>query len=420
MKPIISIAVILFSLSYSAHAYTPADSIGVYRDNTNIYILHEVTKGETLYSLSKKYNVRVDLIISANPAIKDFSIAEGQIVKVPVDNIAKTNAPEPQVVQQKEQPKNSTQNDSTIRHEIQPGETLSAIASKYRVKMSEIAEWNNLQSFDNIRAGQIILIKQQPNIVITQEPVKKEPAPRQEEQKVQVYNPEPVVEKKPEVNVRTEKPVTNNGNIYHTVELGETLYSISKRYDVRVSDVANWNNLTNLEIRAGQQLVIKKDSGSQSRVEVAEAKDKESNTMIFEDFGNEKPQQRQVRNEPKPEVDVRRENNYSLKYKEDASSMYYKERAETGIATWIKDASPQATKNGYFALHKTLPVGTIVKVKNPMNGRVVYAKVIGNLPDNQDNRNILIKLPESAAREMAILDERMNVDVIFLARAKEN
>jgi LysM repeat protein len=44
----------------------------------------------------------------------------------------------------------------------------------------------------------------------------------------------------------------------HTVQLKETLYSISKKYGVSPQDVLEWNHLQNANLKMGQQLRIKK------------------------------------------------------------------------------------------------------------------------------------------------------------------
>ncbi|WP_457641004.1 transglycosylase SLT domain-containing protein [Persephonella sp.] len=51
------------------------------------YIIHRVKKGETLYRISKKYNVPVEEIMKVNK-IKDETIKAGQILKIPVKEVS--------------------------------------------------------------------------------------------------------------------------------------------------------------------------------------------------------------------------------------------------------------------------------------------------------------------------------------------
>jgi LysM repeat protein len=46
--------------------------------------------------------------------------------------------------------------------------------------------------------------------------------------------------------------------ILHTVQPKETLYAISKKYDVKENDVLKWNDMENADLRIGQQLRINK------------------------------------------------------------------------------------------------------------------------------------------------------------------
>lgn len=45
---------------------------------------------------------------------------------------------------------------------------------------------------------------------------------------------------------------------YHTVKRGETLFSISNRYGVSVDDLKQWNNIRNNNLMAGKKIIVKK------------------------------------------------------------------------------------------------------------------------------------------------------------------
>lgn len=45
--------------------------------------------------------------------------------------------------------------------------------------------------------------------------------------------------------------------VYHTVQSGETLFAIARRYNVTVSDIQRLNNMSTTTIRAGQRLRIR-------------------------------------------------------------------------------------------------------------------------------------------------------------------
>ena len=58
--------------------------------------------------------------------------------------------------------------------------------------------------------------------------------------------------------VATTKDPVNNASKIHLVQPKEGLYAISKKYNVSISDIKEWNNLTSETLKVGQQLIIAK------------------------------------------------------------------------------------------------------------------------------------------------------------------
>jgi len=55
---------------------------------------------------------------------------------------------------------------------------------------------------------------------------------------------------------KDEKEFSHTGYTWHTVQAKETLYAISKKYNVSVDDLMKWNGLDSTELKTGQQLRI--------------------------------------------------------------------------------------------------------------------------------------------------------------------
>ena len=87
-----------------------------------------------------------------------------------------------------------------------------------------------------------------------------------------------------------------------------------------------------------------------------------------------------------------------------------------GTAIWINDSSHE-NQYRFYAMHKSAPIGSVLMVRNLMNNRVVYAKLIGKLPNNKSNENIVVKLSAGAARYLNVLDDRFVVE-LSLPQAK--
>jgi LysM repeat protein len=67
----------------------------------------------------------------------------------------------------------------------------------------------------------------------------------------------------------------------------------------------------------------------------------------------------------------------------------FAQKYERGLGGLI-DNSENTQK--YLALHRTLPAGTMLVVKNSANGRTATVKVIGKLPDTGDNDKVIVKV----------------------------
>jgi hypothetical protein len=67
----------------------------------------------------------------------------------------------------------------------------------------------------------------------------------------------------------------------------------------------------------------------------------------------------------------------------------------------------------YLALHRTAPAGTILKVRNEMNNREVFVRVIGKLPDTALTSKLIIKVSRSAYDRLGAIDPRFRVEVTY-------
>jgi membrane-bound lytic murein transglycosylase D len=113
-----------------------------------------------------------------------------------------------------------------ISHQVKSGESLGIIASKYKVKLSELYSWNNLTEKSTIYPGQKIVI------------YGKSVAPKQTEN-----NP---------VNTSS-----SSGNEYHTVEQGDSFWSIAQKYNVDMDSLLDINNMTkNSKLLPGKKILL--------------------------------------------------------------------------------------------------------------------------------------------------------------------
>lgn len=83
---------------------------------------------------------------------------------------------------------------------------------------------------------------------------------------------------------------------------------------------------------------------------------------------------------------------------------------ERGIASWSKGSSRDTN---LYALHRTAPIGTILKVYAPAAKRTLFVKVIGQLSDNVHQRDITLYLSPSAAKALGAVNDRLRVELSY-------
>ena len=104
-------------------------------DNVSDYDLYTVIIGDTLYSISKKYNTTVDEIKRLN-SLTNNNLSVGQVLKIP---------------------KSNGSNNTYITYIVVSGDSLYSIAKKYNTSVDEIKRLNNLTS-NNLSIGQVLKI----------------------------------------------------------------------------------------------------------------------------------------------------------------------------------------------------------------------------------------------------------------------
>ncbi len=244
--------------------------------------------------------------------------------------------------------------DGTI-HKVAPKETMFSISQAYGVTIDEIKQWNNL--FDNVLSiGQEIIIK------------------------------------------KTATPVTTSVNTslapqkgMHIVAAKETMFSISRQYGITLQQLKDWNKIEGDEISIGQELIV-----AAPQREVATT----APPVIAEVKKDPAPIQPAT---TKPEVKEQ-----TIRISESVRNS--DEILQTGLAELIEGTEGNRK---YLALHRTAPAGTILKVKNEMNNREVFVRVMGKLPDTSLTSNLVIKISKSAYDRLGAIDSRFRVEVTY-------
>ena len=117
-----------------------------------VYYSHVVQERQTLYSISKAYNVTQEEILEANPGLRDSGLKKNSIIMIPVQSAlpvkeeeSPQQEPTPQQVEQVQNVRESAQASVQKIHVVRWYETLKDIADKYNVSESAIIAANNLK-----------------------------------------------------------------------------------------------------------------------------------------------------------------------------------------------------------------------------------------------------------------------------------
>lgn len=220
------VLVLLVSISLPAimHAQEPPSvirSTDKVMIDGNIYYIHIVKQGETLYSISKAYNVSQKVISEENPMTM-LGLRPEMALKIPV--IAETEK-----IEEKRDYKNYDY------HQVRGGETLYAISRRYEVEVDEILESNPWIKIGELPVGGEIRIPKK-KIIARQEQFSQ----------------------------------TQDDFIYHWVRPQETLYSISREYDLSIRKIRKANN--GLRDGLKQGMVIRIPSGLQRETTIVDEK----------------------------------------------------------------------------------------------------------------------------------------------------
>jgi LysM repeat protein len=240
-------------------------------------------------------------------------------------------------------------------------ETLFSISRLYNVSIDELKAWNNLKDY---------------SLSLAQELIIKKPAGAKE-----VVKPQEV------------KAAAGP----HRVEDKETLFSIAKKYNVTVQEIKDWNGIIGNELKVGQLLVILPATSSTPAVNPPVT----SPPLIQKEVRPEEVKQIAVgKEEVKPENTIRISEN----------PRGSDEVKEGGLAELIEGTEGNRK---YLALHRTAKTGAIIKIRNELNNREVFVRVVGPLPDTGVNDKLVVKISKSAYDRLGAIDPKFRVEVTY-------
>ncbi|MDD3480351.1 MAG: LysM peptidoglycan-binding domain-containing protein [Paludibacteraceae bacterium] len=211
------------------------------------YYSYTVEPKDGLYGISRKFGVSQADLHACNKGLES-GLTIGQIILVPVVGpVAKDNPA-----------------GSFVTHEVLPKQTLYSLSRQYGVSVDELIA-NNPESKSGLTVGMLLKI-----------PVK---TPQVTKQTVKAAAPTSPIVTKPAPKVEKEEKAEAPKRT-HVVQRKETLYSISRQYDISVEELTRANNITSIKV--GQELIIpmpQKQEQTETTIEEPSIKVVENPTM---------------------------------------------------------------------------------------------------------------------------------------------
>ena len=203
---------------------------------------YTVKKGDSLYSIAKKYDTTVDKLKTTNN-LSSNNLSIGQVLKIP-----------------------GTSTELPNTHTVSKGETLYGIASKYGVSIDDIKKLNNLTS-SNLSIGQVLLLPgiTEENIVNTYTVKKgdtlygiasKYNLTAEELKKLNNLTSNTLSIGQTLKIRKSESDFITEDYDFYTVKEGDTLFSIANKYDTTPDKIKSLNNLTSDTLSIGQLIKI--------------------------------------------------------------------------------------------------------------------------------------------------------------------
>ncbi|KGJ95687.1 LysM peptidoglycan-binding domain-containing protein [Thalassotalea sp. ND16A] len=133
-----------------------------------------------------------------------------------------------------------------IEHQIAPNENLFTVSKNYNITLANLQAWNNIDDVNQVALGQRISLRD-PTLV--QMGSKTNDTSGSAKQDTQAAN-------------RQQQPPTGNNrqNIIteHVIAPGETLYKVSKTYNISMANLQEWNNIEDVsQVAVGQTIRLR-------------------------------------------------------------------------------------------------------------------------------------------------------------------
>lgn len=233
---------------------------------------HTVKRGETLSAIALRYDLTPSILKEVNNIRSERRLSIGTRLAIPIPESAVTEKKPFAYDSDHKQVRfasarsagsraraiasrstggtaRSIQGKLSLEYRVKRGDTMGHIAEWYRVRASDIRNWNDIAYGSHIYPGQRLEIWVDPSKV---ERLRGVNTMSFAEKQALITADQPA----PSAGSRISTPSRGDGWIQYTVRSGDTLDKIARDHNVSISDLRNWNKLRGSRIYAGQNIEI--------------------------------------------------------------------------------------------------------------------------------------------------------------------
>lgn len=265
-----------------------------------------------------------------------------------------------------------------LLHKVKRGEDLFLIAKRYSVPPAALADRNDVTYQDGLRPG------------------------RQFQIPVDKYN-----------YIRIES-VVNSRPLYYRAEEEDNLHSVSRMFNVSQGTIQRWNHMDDAAITPNEVLLvgwIAYDVAQKPLAPVAGPLVKQDTPLVLKTVkpkpGILVPKKDTVMKNNITAEDTddeeREESALEKQFKEENGSINLTEESGAAVFYTLKSAPGGL----YYAFHNMARKGSVIKIMNPANHKIIFAKVIGPIPKLKEYHNAILGLSSNAAQALGAQDKRM-------------
>ena len=281
-------------------------------------------------------------------------------------------------------------NGNFILHKVESGEGLYYLSSRYKISVKKIKRANpGIKNW--IYEDQIVKIPTSAELIVITTAVLESVS----------------VDK---ISSTTNTDRSSQIPINHKVIKDQTLYSIAKQYGSSTDDIIHWNNLSDADIKSGQELIVGwlGDIDENKGTYISANSNDESATI---EYSNDDVSINVSEEDEVPTINMEDRLNDLIKRLETEKKRKSTEQNKDGIEDLlvkilemdeqglaVTAANVALINDRYYVLHKNASFGTIIRLTSIDEEKELFVKVVGNIPNEDEFLNIDVIVSKLTAK----------------------